>query len=187
LTKRIENCYQAPMKILFLALALIAPQAQAAEGDLILPGARFLANFDRFICNDFAEEGVPLPSSLEGLGLKFDQLQVDGMTVAALITADFEENGQACRYSALLQRGARSTLNLKESKAFAADAATTCESGKAVIDALVTKMSFSVTKPINFIGLRIPAVDAAVCGEGAKGVKIVFARDRSVRLDQPAQ
>lgn len=176
-----------PMKILFLALALIAPQAYAAEGDLVLPGARFLANFDRFICNDFSEEGVPMPNSLQGFGLQFDQLQVDGMTVAALITANYEENGQACRYSALLARGARSALNLKESKAFSADAASSCEAGKAVIDALVAKMTFSVTKPINFIGLRVPAVDASVCGEDAKGVKIVFARDRSVKLDRPAQ
>jgi hypothetical protein len=175
------------MKILFLALALIAPQAYAAEGDLVLPGARFLANFDRFICNDFAEEGVALPASLEGFGLKFDQLQVDGMTVAALITANFEENGQVCRYSGLLQRGARSSLNLKESKAFSTGADITCESGKAVIDALVAKMTFSVTKPINYIGLRVPAVNAEACGADAKGVKIVFARDRSVKLDQPTQ
>lgn len=175
------------MKTLLLALALFSSQAFAVEGDLVLPGARFLANFDRFICNDFAEEGVPLPSSLDGFGLKFDQLQVDGMTVAALITANFEENGQACRYSALLQRGARSTLNRKESKAFSTRADITCEDGKAKIDAIVTKMTFSVTKPINFIGLRIPAVDTAVCGGDAKGVKIVFARDRSVKLDQPAQ
>jgi hypothetical protein len=177
------------MKTLLLTLALLAPQAQsyAAEGDLILPGARFLAHFDRFICNDFAEAGVGLPESLEGFGLEFDQLQVDGMTVAALLTANFEENGTACRYSALLQRGSRSSLNLKESKAFSPAAETDCEAGKALIDALVTKMTFSVTKPINFIGLRVPAVNTTACGEGAKGVKIVFARDRSVKLDQPAQ
>lgn len=176
------------MKILLLALAaLIAPQAYAVEGDLVLPDARFLANFDRYICNDFTEEGIPLPTSLEGFGLKFDQLQVDGMTVAALITANFEENGQACRYSALLQRGARSTLNLKQSKAFSADATAACADGKAKIDALVTKMTFSVTKPINFLGLRIPAVDTAVCGGEAKGVKIVFARDRSVNLKNQQQ
>jgi hypothetical protein len=187
LTKRNAACYQAVMKILLLALALIAPQAHAVEGDLVLPDARFLANFDRFICNDFAEEGIPMPTSLEGFGLKFDQLQVDGMTVAALITANFEENGQACRYSALLQRGARSTLNLKQSKAFSADAAITCEAGKAVIDALVAKMSFSVTKPINYLGLRVPAVDTAVCGADAKGIKIVFARDRNVNLKNQQQ
>ena len=169
-------------KILLTAALLLSTSAFAIEGDLVIKeGAYFKGLFHRLVCTGFEEEGIATPSALAASNIQFQELYGDRMTIFFSINANFQQDDSSCRYSALFTRGARNTLVRSESKAFALDGTSDCQTGKAEVDALLTgKLAFNYTTPINFVSLKLTSPTAAeVCGAEAKSFKLVFERIRA--------
>lgn len=169
------------MKTLIIALLSFASVA-FAETDLVLPDARHLAIFDRFVCNDFNEQGLSAPAPFAQSGIRFEKLVGDGMILQFLITATYPTQQDECRYSALLIRGRKNTLVRKESKAYPLHGTADCSAGKAVLDETIQSMAFTYdTKPITHIGLRLnlKAIDnPGLCNAEKPFARVVFLRQR---------
>ena len=118
-------------KTLFLCLIACLPAASAFSADLELPGEKWLAKFDRYVC-DYDKPAASVPSELADLKVSFEKLSTDRTLDNVLLTANFEENGVACRYSAiLLADNAAFTSRLVQSKV---ENEAECADGKAALD-----------------------------------------------------
>jgi hypothetical protein len=160
---------------LFLCLMACLPAASAfsAEGDLELPGERWLAKFDRYVC-DYDKPSAQ-PAELADLKVNFEKASTDFSLDNVLITASFEQNGVACRYSAiLLADNAAFTARLVDSKAFNAEGAD-CSVGKATLDRNLAANNYLYYGHPHRIAVMMPVADAeAVCGAGKNSIGAEF-------------
>lgn len=140
--------------------------AFAAEGDLELPGEKWLSRFDRYVCD--YDKATSAPKALAELKVNFERMSSDQTLDNALLLANFEENGVACRYSAiLLADNAAFTSRLVDSKAFSVDGTADCARGKAVLDAAFANNTYLYYGHPHRLALMMPVEGAeAVCGEG---------------------
>lgn len=163
------------MKALFALLALTPLNAVAAE-DLSLPGARWLGNANGFVCADATTKQVQKPASLEQFAVNFESVTTDYSLDNGLLKAGFVEDGVSCRYSALiLADNAAKTLKLVNSVAFAPDAGSSCENGKALLDGYLQANTYLYWgRPHHLTILVEDSSAAVVCGEGATSFGIDF-------------
>jgi hypothetical protein len=160
------------------ALLLLLPflSAFANDGDLVLPGEKWLATFDRYTCDDQGGSTVA-PSAFHELNVEFSQITTDSSLDNVLLKATFVEGGSLCRYSAILfADNPAHTVQLVESKSFAESGNSNCETGKAVLDAHLSPLNdyLYFGRPHN-IAIMVPAADSkALCGSnGGVGVDFV--------------
>lgn len=161
-------------KTLFLCLIALIPAASfAAEGDLELPGERWLTKFDRYVCD--YDKATAQPAELADLKVAFEKASTDYSLDNVLITAAFEQNGAACRYSAILFADSdNKSSRLVESKAFNAEGAD-CSAGKAVLDRNLAANSYLYYGHPHRIAIMMPVADAeAVCGAGKNTIGVEF-------------
>ncbi len=158
-----------------LATALLATSALASDEDLTLPGERWLATFDKYICAAFGPEAEQ-PEGYASLNVKFEQLTTDHSLDNGLIKATFEENGVLCRYSALvLADNAAATIKLVESKAYAPSKQANCADGRAVVDQTLEDNSYLYYGHPHNLAIMVPVSGAAnVCGSDATAVGVNF-------------
>lgn len=158
-----------------LAALLLAPAAFASDEDLKLPGEKWLAQFDKYICAAFGP-AVERPEGFEELGVEFLQMTTDSTLDNGLLKATFEEDGVQCRYSALLfADNAASTIRLVESKAFAPTSTTKCEVGRERIDQALEMNDYLYYGHPHNLAIMAPIVGAGhVCGPNAKLIGINF-------------
>lgn len=162
----------------FFALALMAllPAAHglATEGDMVLPGERWIAKFDKYVCAAFGPS-VARPSALESINATFEQITTDRSLDNILLKATFEEDGVTCRYNVLLfADNAAQTVRLVESKAYAPAGGSHCSNGKTVLDtAFVFNQYLYYGHPHNAaIMMPVPGAEA-ICGNQLIGVNFV--------------
>lgn len=161
-------------KTLFLCLMALIPAASfAAEGDLELPGERWLAKFDRYVCD--YDKATVQPAELADLKVTFEKASTDYSLDNVLLLATFEDKGVACRYSALLLAdNAAFSSRLVESKAFNAQGAD-CSAGKAVLDRNLAANNYLYYGHPHRIAIMMPVADAeAVCGAGKNTIGVEF-------------
>jgi hypothetical protein len=173
------------MKKMILAslLALLSVSSFAAEGDLVLPGARWYGNFKNYICAAFGPS-VAQPSTHSDFKVTFEKITTDYTLDNGLITATFEEDGALCRYSALVfADNDASTIILVNSKAFAPAGDSNCAEGKAVLDS-----NFETLNPYLYYGhphnlaIMAPIAGAeTICGAGATAVGVNFVMGGLIR------
>ncbi len=158
-----------------LGLASLASTAQAAEGDLVLPGAKWWAGFESYVCSP-EQTGVSTPAFLADLNVKFDRIVTDSTLDNVLLTANFAEGESDCRYSAILfADNAAKTIRLVESKAFAATGDATCQAGKEVLDSKVSATNYLYYGHPHRAAIMMATPDAeALCGAGATAVGPAF-------------
>ncbi len=163
------------MKVLFALLALSPFHAAAAE-DLSLPGARWLGNANGFVCANATTQQVQRPEGLENFAVNFETVTTDYSLDNGLLKANFVEDGVNCRYSALiLADNTAKTLKLVDSVAYAPDAGSSCEKGKALLDGYLAANSYLYWgRPHHLTILVEDSSAAAVCGEGAASFGIDF-------------
>ncbi len=166
-------------KLALFSLLSITPLANAST-DLVLPGEKWVAKFDKFICAAFGP-AVQRPEALEKINLSFEKVTTDSTLDNALIRATFEENGVTCRYNAILfADNAAQTSTLVQSIAYVpgGDATTyrACLEGKALLDG-----AFEATNPYLYYGhphnlaFMMPGVGAeGVCGAGQAAIGANF-------------
>lgn len=161
--------------VLMAALALLtAAFAGANEGDLVLPGERWLGKFDKYICAAFGA-AVERPAAFEAFNVNFEQVTTDYSLDNVLLKASFEENGVYCRYSALLfADNAAFTIQLVESKAYA-PAGGSCENGKALLDTALTFNEYLYYGHPHNAAIMVSVPGATeVCGQDRVGVNFVL-------------
>jgi hypothetical protein len=179
------------MKSLALLALLVSPfaHAQASEqADLVLPEARHVTVFDRFICQDFTEKGFSSLDLFSRDGIVLEKFFGDGMVIQFLLTASHpaSEGAGTCHYSALFTRGRRNTVVRLQSKSYAEAEGADCSAGKEKIDGLFTKVPFTHdSKPLRHISLKVavPGMEK-FCGEGKNFARVVFRRTGFVQKSQ---
>ena len=162
-------------KTLLSAMMVLAfSQVHANEGDLSLPGQRWLAKFTAFVCADGNTQTASVPSEFAAHNVVFGQAVTDITLDNYLIKATFEENGVACNYSSiLLADNAAWTIKLIDSKAYAPNGGAECVNGKAAIDAALRDNSYKYLH--GRAAIFVPTQDAAaLCGEGSSTVGLHF-------------
>ncbi len=167
------------MKKFLLASVLASmtlSSAFAAEGDLVLPNAKWVAKFKNYVCAAFGPT-VAQPTGHSDFKVSFEQLVTDSTLDNGLITATFEQDGKACRYSAIvLADNAAATIRLVESKAFApADQAADCAAGKLALDASLESNDYLYYGHPHNLAIMAPVAGAeAICGAGQTLVGVNF-------------
>lgn len=157
----------------FLA-ALSLTSAFANDGDLTLPGERWVAKFTAFVCNDGNTQTASVPADFAAKNIVFGRATTDITLDNLLLKATFEENGVACNYSALIfADNAAWTAKLVDSRAYSADGSSDCAEGKAYLDSM---LAFNNYKYLHGrAAVYIPVSDAALqCGAEATSVGLHF-------------
>lgn len=162
-------------KLLLVATVVMSmSSAFAAEGDLVLPGAKWIAKFNKYVCAAFGPEATQ-PAGHSDLKVKFEQITTDSTLDNGLITASFKVEGKTCRYSALLLAdNAAATIRLVESKAFAPEGDVDCSAGKAELDASLESNDYLYYGHPHNLAIMAPVTGAEkVCG-GQKLIGVNF-------------
>jgi len=169
----IRRCALKKLILLSFALNLtLAFPFFAQAGDLTLPGERWLATFDKYVCAAFGES-VTRPQALERLNATFEQLTTDSTLDNVLLKATFEENGKTCRYNAILfADNAAQAYTLVQSIAYdpagGGSSYRDCGAGKAVLDGALSGHKYLYYGHPHNVALMMTGVGAeAVCGSGA--------------------
>lgn len=142
--------------------------AIAQSKDLSLPGEKWIAKFDKYICAAFGP-AVEAPQSLASIKLQFEQITTDSTLDNGLLKATFEENGKLCRYNAIvLADNTASTLKLVQSIAYdpagGATAYLDCNKGKALVDGYLKANNYLYYGHPHNLAIMIPNVGAeTVC------------------------
>lgn len=158
---------------------ILAFPAFAQAGDLTLPGEKWLATFDKYVCEAFGEP-VTRPQALERLNATFERLTTDSTLDNVLLKATFEENGKTCRYNAILfADNAAQTYTLVQSIAYdpagAGSSYRDCSAGKAVLDNALSGHPYLYYGHPHNVALMMTGVGAeAICGSGAQAIGANF-------------
>lgn len=167
------------MKKVLVSMMLMLPGVSQA-GDLTLPGEKWLATFDKFICAAF-EGAVDRPAVLEQLSVNFEQITTDSTLDNVLLKATFEENGKACRYNAILFADNNAQVyELVQSIAYdpAAENGASyrdCTAGKETLDTALAGNKYLYYGHPHNAALMMTGVGAeAVCGSGAEAIGANF-------------
>jgi len=131
-------------KMIFGAfLALTITSAFAQDSDLVLNDERWLAEFTTYVCEDGNVEARQVPNELALFNVQFGRLTTDFSLDNVLIKATFTENGQECRYSAMMfADNAAWTIGLVDSKAYSVNGTTDCAEGKNALDSILEFNSY---------------------------------------------
>jgi hypothetical protein len=169
------------LKMTMTALAAVlsfASAAHAVEGDLVLEYKHYYSEFDKYVCKDTKEKAITVPDEVKDLRLSFEDLNVSIFLDDALITAQFNEGDIECRYSALYNIDKKGqVITARESKAFALNSDTSCETGKNKIDLLLKKVDYVVLH--DHITLKLPTTSLKeACGADSDSVVLAFKRIR---------
>lgn len=159
----------------FLTLALlISSQAFAQTGDLTLPGEKWVASFNGYVC-DASGNKVTAPKAFSDINVKFERMTTDSTLDNGLIKATFEEEGKACRYSAIIfADNALKTSRLVQSKAYAVADDSDCQAGKDVIDAAFEHNDYLYYGHPHNLAFMAPVAGASDVCEGASLVGVNF-------------
>ncbi|MAZ49908.1 MAG: hypothetical protein CME65_15205 [Halobacteriovoraceae bacterium] len=171
------------MKLLLAVLSVLSVfSAYSAEQDLELTGERWIAGSKGYLCEAFGEY-VEAPTSHAIRNVKFEKLSTDYSLDNALVVATFEEDGVECRYSALLfADNALGTIELVESKSFSLSRASTCSTGKTVLDQQFTANNYLYWGHPHHVTIMMPDESAAsICGEQATHIGVDFTLVRVIR------
>lgn len=153
-----------------LFLTLSFSSAFANEGDLVLPGERWLAKFTAYVCEDGNTQTSSVPEQFAAKNIVFDKASTDISLDNLLLKATFEENGVTCSYSAFVSADNDAwTAELVQSKAFAPAGGTDCTEGKAFLDSL---LKFNTYKYLHGrAAIYVTTSDAvALCGTSTVGL-----------------
>lgn len=159
-----------------LALLFLFSQAAFAGSDLVLPGERWEATFTGHLCEAYGD-AANAPQSHQDMNVEFETITTDRTLDNGLIKATFTENGEKCRYSALMfADNNASTIRLVESKAYSLESDSRCEMGRETLDRqLESTNDYLYWGHPHRLTIMVPAQDAAqVCGENATHVGINF-------------
>ncbi len=158
-----------------ILVMLMAFSAVSGAQDLTLPGERWIANSDGYICAAYGAD-VGAPALHSELDVQFENLKTDRSLDNGLLTATFVEQGTVCRYSALLfADNAASTIKLVESKAYSVDGASDCLVGKELLDEQLTFNDYLYWGHPHRATIMVPSESAeALCGVGSTHIGINF-------------
>lgn len=164
------------MKKLIIAslVSLFSASVFAQNADLTLPGAKWQAKFNGYIC-DTSGTKVSAPSAFTNFDVQFIDIVTDSTLDNGLIKATFTEDGKTCRYSAIVfADNAASTMRLVESKAYASIDNTDCPAGKAVLDAALESNNYLYYGRPHNLGIMASVEGAADLCPGSDLVGINF-------------
>jgi len=165
------------MKKIILAgvlAALSLTTVIANDGDLTIPGERWNSKFTAFVCGDGNVQAAAVPTDFAAYGIQLGRLTTDITLDNYLLRATFVENNVTCNYSAiLLADNAAWTIQLVESKAYAAEGGSECLAGKAVIDSALANNKYAYLHGRAAIWAPVAGAEAS-CGAGATAVGLHF-------------
>jgi hypothetical protein len=162
-------------KLIVAALVSVFSMASFAQnGDLVLPGAKWQAKFNGYICAAFGAK-VAAPAAFAKFDVQFIDIVTDSSLDNGLIKATFTEEGKACRYNAIVfADNAASTMRLVESKAYATSDNSECAAGKAVLDSAFEANDYLYYGHPHNLGVMAPVEGAAEICNGSDLVGINF-------------
>jgi hypothetical protein len=163
--------------ILSAIVAVVSASSFAQSSELSLPGEKWLAKFDGFVCS---KDGVKVsaPVGFATYNVVFEKMTSDFTLDNGLIRASFEEEGRLCRYNAIiLADNAAGTSRLVESSAYAVNGKALCNDGKAALDSFFESNTYLYYgKPHNIAFMANIAGAEEVCaGSSLVGVNFVVA------------
>ena len=162
------------MKKLFVLSLLSVASIAHAETDLTLPGEKWIAQFNKYICSETGP-AVEAPAALAERGFVFEQITTDATLDNVLLKATFNEAGVSCRYNAILfADNATRQSRLVESKAYAPAADGACAEGKALLDAALASADYLYYGHPHNVALLLPKVGGESVCEGAETVGVNF-------------
>lgn len=161
-------------KILLLALSVMSLSAFANDGDLTIPGERWVGKFTGFVCGDGNVQATVAPAEFAAKNIVLGRMTTDYALDNGVIKATFEENGVTCNYSAIMfADNAAWTLKRVESKAYSLNGGSECLEGKAVLDSALEFNKYVYLH--GRIAIWSPVAGAEVsCGAGAETVGLHF-------------
>lgn len=140
--------------------------------DLVLPGEKWVATHNSYLCEAFGDP-VAAPLFLDQYQVKFERITTDSTLDNALLRASFVENGNTCRYNAILfADNAEQNSTLLQSIAYntnsGASAYKDCLGGKKVLDEALAKNDYLYYGHPHNLAFMMPGQGAEViCGEKA--------------------
>lgn len=159
-------------KILVTLLVLMNASMLSASEDLTLNGERWIGVFTQYVCQDGNTPAAVDPSELESFNVQFGHIGSTFSLDEFLIKATFDENGEQCFYSVILEGDKTAwTVAYRESRAYS-NSGVSCEEGKAKLDRLL-----EFNRYVYFHGraaLFFPSVDSATACNGGADVGIHF-------------
>ncbi len=146
-----------------------------ASGDLTLPGERWVAQFNGYVCAAFTDF-TPQPQSHQDISVEFETLTTDRTLDNALIKATFVEDGEVCRYSAILfADNAAFTSTLVDSKAYSTNGNSECLNGKALLDSQFQLNDYLYYGHPHNLSFMLPESDlSGICPAGATHIGANF-------------
>lgn len=167
--------------VLFSFVSLVTASSFATISDLSLPGEKWIAKFNGYVCDDKGAS-VRRPAALETINVNFERMTTDMTLDNALLKATFEENGQTCRYNVILfADNAARTSTIVQSIAFLPEGGATayrdCAKGKAVLDAAFAHNEYLYYGHPHNLAFMLPGVGSEeLCnGSGTVGAAFVVA------------
>ncbi|SMF56860.1 hypothetical protein [Pseudobacteriovorax antillogorgiicola] len=163
-------------KRVILSLFAMSSVSGLASQDLTLPGERWLAAATGYICEDARDVLVEAPEPFAQFDVKFETLTTDYSLDNALLKATFMENGEECRYSALLfADNAAYTSEIVESVAYSIKAGTDCSKGQAKLDEALSFNDYLYWGRPHHLTFMVETEDAVrLCGKDATHVGVDF-------------
>lgn len=159
---------------LFL-MAMLSTSTFSVEGDLVLEGERWIAKSSGYICQAYGEN-VNSPLSHADMNVQFEAVTTDYSLDNGLVKATFMENGQKCRYSALMfADNDAATIRLVQSKAFSPSSNEGCQNGREQLDAHLADNNYLYWGHPHHLTIMLPVESAeSLCGQGATHVGLDF-------------
>lgn len=158
-----------------LMLSLLFSSTLLADSDLVLPNERWEAKFTGYLCQAYGDD-VTAPNSHQNMDVRFETVTTDRSLDNGLIKAIFNENGETCRYSALMfADNDASTIRLVESKAYSTSSDSRCENGRRTLDQQLDQNDYLYWGHPHRLTIMVPTPGAEkVCGEDATHVGLNF-------------
>ncbi|MBO9667481.1 MAG: hypothetical protein J7501_11800 [Bdellovibrio sp.] len=164
------------MKSIFASLlvTLSFSSAFATEGDLVLPGERWLAKFTAFVCEDGNTQTASIPADFAAWNVQFGKASTDYSLDNLLVKATFVEAGVTCSYSSIIfADNAAKTAVLVQSNAYAPAGGSDCAQGKAFLDSALKSNTYKYLH--GRVAIYVPASDAAAqCSAQSTAVGLHF-------------
>ena len=165
-------------KMISLSFTILLSQ-WAQAGDLVLPGAKWVAGFNKYVCAAYGES-TTRPQALEQINVQFEQVVSDSTLDHALLTATFEEKGVSCRYNAIIQADNEAqTSQFIQSIAYnpaAKDGSAyiACSAGKNILDKAFAANKYLYYGHPHNLAFMAPGLGAeSVCGSDMIGVNFI--------------
>lgn len=148
----------------------------AQANDLVLPGEKWLAKFDKFVCST-TSGSIKRPDVLEQYQVGFEQITTDATLDNGLVKVAFKENGQTCRYSAILfADNAAFTIRLVESHVYAVGSTLSsyCEGGRQMLDKALARNDYLYYGHPHNLAIMMPGLGSEEVCSGGKVIGANF-------------